>query len=127
MKKRRSAEQIVGILRQADVELGKGQKVPEVCRQLGISEQTYHRWKGKYGGLGVSEARRLKQLEDENARLLAEHQAAARTDQDLKAKLQELQVEKKFYLDEIRRDSILTRQLQTDTAALEKFAREVAG
>jgi len=44
--------------------------------------------------------------------------------QDLKAKLQELQVEKKFYLDEIRRDSILTRQLQTDTAALEKFARE---
>lgn len=44
--------------------------------------------------------------------------------QDLKTKLQELQVEKKFYLDEIRRDSILTRQLQTDTAALEKFARE---
>jgi cell division protein FtsB len=44
--------------------------------------------------------------------------------QDLKAKLNELQVEKKFYLDEIRRDSILTRQLLTDTAALEKFARE---
>lgn len=44
--------------------------------------------------------------------------------QGLKAKLQELQVEKKFYLDEIRRDSILTRHLQTDTAALEKFARE---
>ena len=44
--------------------------------------------------------------------------------QDLKAKLRELQVEKKFYLDEIRRDSILTRHLQTDTAALEKFARE---
>ena len=51
MKKRPSAEQIVSKLRQADVDLGKGQKVPEVCRQLGISEQTYYRWRTKYGGM----------------------------------------------------------------------------
>jgi len=46
MKKRHSAEQIVAKLRQADVGLGKGLKVPEVCKQLGISEQTYYRWPG---------------------------------------------------------------------------------
>ena len=51
MKKRHSAEQIVAKLRRADVELGKGLKVPEVCRQLGISEQTYYRWRTKYGGM----------------------------------------------------------------------------
>lgn len=51
MKKRHSAEQIVGLLRQADVSLGKGEKVPEVCKQLGISEQTYYRWRTKYGGM----------------------------------------------------------------------------
>lgn len=51
MKKRHSAEQIVAKLRQADIELGKGLKVPEVCRQLGISEQTYYRWRTKYGGM----------------------------------------------------------------------------
>ena len=53
MKKRHSAEQIVAKLRQADVELGKGLKVPEVCRQLGISEQTYYRWRTKYGGMAL--------------------------------------------------------------------------
>ena len=51
MKKRHSAEQIVSKLRQADIELGKGLKVPEVCRQLGISEQTYYRWRKEYSGL----------------------------------------------------------------------------
>jgi hypothetical protein len=51
MKKRHGAEQIVGMLRQADVALGKGKKVPEVCKQLGISEQTYYRWRTKYGGV----------------------------------------------------------------------------
>jgi transposase-like protein len=45
MKKRRSAEQIVGLLRQADVDLGKGATVPDVCRRLGISQQTYYRWR----------------------------------------------------------------------------------
>ncbi len=51
MKKRHRAEQIVSKLRQADVELGKGLKVPEVCRQLGIREQTCYRWRMKYGGM----------------------------------------------------------------------------
>ncbi|MCK4277231.1 MAG: transposase, partial [Phycisphaerae bacterium] len=66
MKKRHSAEQIVGKLRQADVALGKGLKVPEVCRQLGISEQTYYRWRQKYGGMAPEVARQLKALEKEN-------------------------------------------------------------
>lgn len=57
--------QIIGILKRVE----SGQKVAEVCRAEGISEATYHRWKAKYGGLDVSETRRLKQLEDENRRL----------------------------------------------------------
>jgi transposase-like protein len=69
MKTRRSAEQIVGLLRQADVELGKGLKVPEVCRQLGISEQTYYRWRTKYGGMDPQMAKQLQELQRENARL----------------------------------------------------------
>jgi len=69
VKKRHSAEQIVGKLRQADVELGKGLKVPEVCRQLGISEQTYYRWRTKYGGMDPLMAKQMKELEKENGRL----------------------------------------------------------
>ena len=69
MKKRYSAEQIVAMLRQADVELGKGLKVPEVCKQLGISEQTYYRWWTKYGGMAPEMAKQLRALEKENARL----------------------------------------------------------
>ena len=69
MKKRHSAEQIVAKLRQADVALGKGLKVPEVCRELGISEQTYYRWRQKYGGMAPEVAKQLKALEKENARL----------------------------------------------------------
>ncbi len=69
MKKRHSAEQIVTKLRQADVALGKGLKVPEVCRQLGISEQTYYRWRQKYGGMAPEMAKQLKVLEKENVRL----------------------------------------------------------
>ncbi len=69
MKKRHSAEQIVAELRQADVELGKGLKVPEVCKQLGISEQTYYRWRQKYGGMDPEMAKQLKGLQKENARL----------------------------------------------------------
>lgn len=69
MKTRHSAEQIVGKLRQADVELGKGLKVPEVCKQLGISEQTYYRWRTKYGGMAPEMARQMKALEKENTRL----------------------------------------------------------
>lgn len=69
MKKRHSPEQIVAKLRQADVELGKGLKVPEVCRQLAISEQTYYRWRTKYGGMDPVMAKQMKALEKENARL----------------------------------------------------------
>ncbi len=69
MKKRYSAEQIVGKLRQADVELGKGKRVPEACRLLEISEQTFHRWRNQYGGMKAREMKRLKELEQENRRL----------------------------------------------------------
>ena len=69
MKKRHSAEQIVAKLRQADVALGKGLKVPEVCKQLGISEQTYYRWRQKYGGMAPEVAKQVKALEKENGRL----------------------------------------------------------
>lgn len=60
-----SEEQIIGILRLAEA----GQSVAEVCRQHGISEGTYYRWKAQYGGLEVSQLRRLRQLEEENRRL----------------------------------------------------------
>jgi len=69
MKKRFTPEQIVSKLRQADVELGKGLKVPEVCKQLGVSQQTYYRWRTKYGGMDPQMAKQLKALEKENARL----------------------------------------------------------
>ena len=69
MKQRHSAEQVVVKLRQADVALGKGLRVPEVCKELGISEQTYYRWRQKYGGMAPEVARQLKVLERENARL----------------------------------------------------------
>ena len=68
MKKRHGAEQIVGMLRQADVALGKGKKVPEVCKQLGISEQTYYRSRTKYGGMDPQMARQLQELQKENSR-----------------------------------------------------------
>jgi putative transposase len=58
-------EQIIGVLKQGEA----GIKTAEICRQHGISNATYYKWKAKYGGLEVSEARRLKQLEDENRRL----------------------------------------------------------
>ena len=69
MKKRHSPDQIVRKLRQADVGLGKGSRVPQVCKQLGISEQTYYRWRQKYGGMAPEVAKQLKALEKENARL----------------------------------------------------------
>ena len=68
-KKRYTPEQIVAKLRQAEVELAKGQATGLVCKKLGISEQSYYRWRREYGGLAVDQAKRLKDLEKENARL----------------------------------------------------------
>lgn len=71
MKKRFTEEQIIGILKEAEI----GAKVAELCRKYGISDATYYNWKAKFGGMTVSDAQRLKALEAENAklkRLLAE-------------------------------------------------------
>ena len=68
-RKRHSAEQIIAKLREADVELAKGLSVGEICRKLAVSEHTYYRWRKEYGGLKVDQAKRLKDLERENARL----------------------------------------------------------
>ncbi len=67
--KRQSAEQIVRKLREAEVELAKGATVKDACRKLAITEHTYYRWRREYGGLKLNQAKRLKQLEKENARL----------------------------------------------------------
>ena len=66
---RHSAEQIINKLREAEVLLGQGLKVPEVTRQLGVTTQTYYRWRKEYGGLKTDQAKKLKELERENARL----------------------------------------------------------
>jgi putative transposase len=66
-KSRFSEEQIIRVLGQVEA----GQRIKDVCREHGVSEGTYHRWKAKYGGLDVSEARRLRELEEENRRLKA--------------------------------------------------------
>ena len=66
---RHTAEQIIGKLREAEVALAKGQTTGEVARKLGITEQTYYRWRKEYGGLRVDQAKRLKELEKENGRL----------------------------------------------------------
>ena len=68
-RQKHTAEQIVAKLREADVLLGKGMSLEEVMRQLGISDATYYKWKSKYGGMSVSELKRLKELEEENRRL----------------------------------------------------------
>jgi putative transposase len=68
-RKRYTPEQIIHKLREAEVELAKGQKTLEVIRKLGISEQTYYRWRQEYGGLKVEQVKRLKELEKENVRL----------------------------------------------------------
>jgi len=67
--KRYTAEQIVNKLREAEVELSKGQTIALMAKKLGITDQTYYRWRREYGGLKVDQAKRLKELEQENARL----------------------------------------------------------
>lgn len=64
-RKRFTEEQIIGALKRHEA----GEKTNEICRDLGITEQTFYRWKSKYGGMEVSDAKRLKALEDENAKL----------------------------------------------------------
>lgn len=68
-RKRYNAEDIIHKLREADVLLGQGRTVTEVCKQLSVTDQTYYRWRKAYGGMKVDQAKRLKQLEAENARL----------------------------------------------------------
>jgi putative transposase len=68
-RKRYTPEQIIGKLREAEVGLAQGQTAAQVCRTLGIAEQTLYRWRREYGGLKVEQAKRLKTLELENARL----------------------------------------------------------
>jgi len=67
--KRYTPEQIIRKLREAEVEIAQGVKIALVAKKLGITEQTYYRWRKEYGGLKINQAKRLKQLERENARL----------------------------------------------------------
>ena len=68
-KTRHTPEQIIRMLRKAEAKLAAGSSIPEVTRDLGISEATFHRWKARYGGMSSQEAKRLKELEKENAHL----------------------------------------------------------
>jgi putative transposase len=68
-KKRFSPEQIVTLLRQIEVTMGQGKSAQLACREAGISEQNFYRWRKEYGGLDLDQARRMKELEKENARL----------------------------------------------------------
>lgn len=68
-RKRHSPDQIIAKLREADAMLAGGSTIGQVCQKLEVSEQTYHRWREQYGGMKASEAKRLKDLEQENARL----------------------------------------------------------
>ncbi len=67
--KRYKAEQIVTLLRQIEVEIANGKTIPQACREAQITAQTYYRWRKEYGGLKLSQAKRLRGLEKENARL----------------------------------------------------------
>lgn len=69
MKKTYGAEQIIGMLRQCDVMLAQGKSIAEICRELGISDAAYYKWRKAYGGMKIDQAKRLKELERENVRL----------------------------------------------------------
>ena len=68
-RKRYTAEQIIGFLRQAEVMIGQGKSMTDGLREIDVTANTYYRWRKEYGGLGMDQARRLKDLEVENARL----------------------------------------------------------
>ena len=67
--KRHTPEQVIAKLRQAEADVAQGLSIAQVCQRLGVSEQTYHRWQARYGGLKSNDAKRLRELEAENARL----------------------------------------------------------
>ena len=66
---RYSSEQIIGYLREAEILQAKGSTIPQICKKIGVVEQTYCRWRKEYGSLSVDQARRLKEIEKENIRL----------------------------------------------------------
>lgn len=68
-RKRHSAEEIVNKLREAEVLISNGTTVAQVCKQIGVTNQTYYKWRREYGGLKTDQAKRFKELEQENARL----------------------------------------------------------
>jgi putative transposase len=68
-RKRFKPEQIINLLREAEVFLSQGRRIGEICRSLGISQQSYYRWRAEYGGMKLEQVKRLKELEKENARL----------------------------------------------------------
>jgi transposase-like protein len=68
-RRRHTPEQVIRKLREAERMLGEGKTIPEAAKELGISEQTYHRWRNQYGGMKADDAKRLKELERENATL----------------------------------------------------------
>jgi putative transposase len=68
-RKRFTAEQIIGLVREAEVRLSQGKSVGQACREMGITEQTYYRWRKEYGGMKTAQVKRLKDLERENGRL----------------------------------------------------------
>ena len=68
-RKKFDAGQIIGHLRTIEILQGKGKTATEACREVGITEQTYYRWRKEYGGMQISQAKRLKELEKENSRL----------------------------------------------------------
>ena len=68
-RKNFTPEQIIRHLREAEILLGKGSNIAQACKKIGVSEQTYYRWRREYGGMQVEQAKRLKELEKENTRL----------------------------------------------------------
>ena len=68
-KRKYTSEEIIHKLREADVLLGQGRSIADACKQIGVTDRTYYRWRKSYGGLKIDQAKRLKELEAENARL----------------------------------------------------------
>jgi putative transposase len=68
-RKRFTMEQIIGLLREVDVKVSQGRSVEQICREIGITEPTYYRWRKEYGGMKTVQVKRLKELEKENTHL----------------------------------------------------------